>query len=115
MIVLKLIKQIRNYLNNLENIKIWCAASTHNTEGIIVEKTHILLKKKYKNIITIIIPRHINRVNEIKSELDEIKFKSSFHEPIKKINKDIDIYLVNTYGQTKKFFKFVKIFFWVDL
>ena len=32
-----------------------------NTEEIFVGKVHNLLKKKYKNLITVIIPRHIDR------------------------------------------------------
>ena len=62
-------------------------------------------------MLTIIIPRHINRVNEIKTELEKLNLKVHLHEPIKRINKDIDIYLVNTYGQTKSFFNECKNIF----
>ena len=43
--------------------KIWVAASTHHDEEIVCAKAHIILKRKIKNLITIIIPRHINRTN----------------------------------------------------
>ena len=54
----KLFSQFKKY-------KTFVAASTHNTEELFAAKTHILLKKKLKNIITIIIPRHVNRVDQI--------------------------------------------------
>ena len=62
---------------------------------------HLELKKKHKNILTIIIPRHVERTNEIKNDLEKLKLKVHLDEPKKKINSDTDIYLVNSYGKTK--------------
>ena len=45
---------------------IFSAISTHDGEELFCGKVHINLKKKYKNIISIIIPRHIHRAHEIK-------------------------------------------------
>ena len=42
--------------------RFWLAASTHKGEEIFCLKTHLKLKEKYKDIITIIAPRHIERV-----------------------------------------------------
>ena len=89
----------------------WCASSTHYTEEKFCGMIHLELKKKYKNLLTIIIQKHINRINEIKKELEEFNLKVHLHEPIKKIDEDIDIYLVNTYGQTKLFFNECKNIF----
>ena len=105
-----------NYLNksliNLINSKnTWCASSTHHNEEKICGYTHINLKKKYKNLFTIIIPRHINRVNFIISELKKLNLKIHLDFPRKKIDKDTDIYLVNSYGKTKMFYKTCKNIF----
>ena len=51
-------------INKIKDRKIWCAASTHASEELIGAKSHIELKKKYSNILTIIIPRHINRIEK---------------------------------------------------
>ena len=53
---------------NFNSRKIWCASSTHPNEEIDCAKIHQNLRKKYNNILTIIIPRHINRTNEIKKK-----------------------------------------------
>ena len=100
----------RNELNkNLKKYfskkKIWCASSTHNTEEIICAVAHQKLKKKYKDLLTIIIPRHVQRVDEIKDQLNEINIKFHIHSSKKKIKKDTEIYVVDTYGETKNFFK----------
>ena len=74
-------------------------------------KVHVNLKKKYKNIISIIIPRHINRVNEIKQELNSNNLKVHLHTSNRKVNNDTDIYLVDSFGETKSFLKLSKIAF----
>ena len=84
--------------------KTWCASSTHESEEIICGLVHKELKKEYKNLLTIIIPRHINRINLIKQELRKMNLNIHTHEPKKKIENKTDIYLVNSYGQTKPFF-----------
>ena len=85
--------------------KIWVASSTHNNEEIFCAKTHLELKKKIKNLITIIIPRHIHRANEIYSALEKLKLNVVNHSSNKKNLKKIDIYIVDTFGETKKFHK----------
>ncbi len=54
--------------------------------------------------MTIIIPRHVNRVESIKKELNNLKLKIHLDEPSSSIDKSTDIYLVNSYGKTKSFY-----------
>ena len=85
--------------------KIWVASSTHSDEEIFCAKTHIQLKKKIKNLITIIIPRHIHRANKIISELESLNLKVTKHSSKNKNIENTDVYLVDTFGETKKFHK----------
>ena len=107
----KLIKLDKTLLKNLKNRKIWCASSTHSGEEIICSKVHLNLKKKYKNLLTIIIPRHIHRVNKIFQEINDLKLNVVLHSSKSKKLKDADIYLVDTYGETKKFYNSSDIVF----
>ncbi len=89
----------------LKNKKVWIASSTHYNEEIFCAKVHLKLKKKIKNLLTIIIPRHIDRVPQIISDLEKFNLKVSRHtSKIKDLDKT-DIYLVDTFGETNKFFK----------
>ena len=97
----------KNFLSK----RIWCAASTHNTEEKISALVHKKLKLKYKNLLTIIIPRHIDRTGSILDEIKKLNLKVHTHDSKKKLNKNTDIYLVNSYGKTKSFFKICKIVF----
>ena len=89
----------------LKKKKFWIASSTHNSEEIFCAKTHMILKSKYNNLITIIIPRHIHRVKEIASELERLNLKVNLHSLRPKNLKNTDIYIVDTFGETKKFHK----------
>ena len=77
----------------IKNKKTWCASSTHNTEELICGLVHKNLKKKYKNLLTFIIPRHIERTEAIIKELNDINLITHTHESKKKIRKIIDFIL----------------------
>ncbi len=110
------LKFAENYDENLDKIKhslrkelikkkIWIASSTHQGEELFCAKAHIELKKKIKNLITIIIPRHVHRSKNIISEIENLNLKVSSHSSEPKSLKSIDIYVVDTFGETKKFHK----------
>ena len=92
----------------LLNKKVWCAASTHETEEYFCGKVHKELKKKHGRLITIIIPRHINRIDKIKNDLEKLNLVIYVEGQNGKIPKNVDIYLVNSYGRTKSFYKICK-------
>ena len=98
--------KLSNFLKiELKRKKIWVASSTHKHEEIFCAKTHIELKKKIKNLLTIIIPRHTHRVDEIILELNKYNLKVARHSSRKQNLKKIDIYIVDTFGETQKFHK----------
>jgi 3-deoxy-D-manno-octulosonic-acid transferase len=108
--------QSENEINKIDSITkkyiskkiIWCASSTHYNEEEFCGNVHQKLKSKYKNLLTIIIPRHIDRVNEIESQLKNLGLKTHKEMPKRKIPEDTDIYIVNSYGKTKSFFSICK-------
>ncbi len=87
------------------------AVSTHYGEELFCAKTFINLKKKFKNIILIIIPRHVHRAIEISEELSALGVNVHLHSSNKAIKNTTDIYLVDTFGETKLFLKLSKIAF----
>ena len=92
-----------NLKKKLVNKKIWVASSTHKNEELFCAKAHIQLKKKVKNLITIIIPRHIHRSRDIILEIENLGLKVSTHSSKPISLKNTDIYIVDTFGETKKF------------
>ena len=92
-----------NLKSEFNKKKVWVASSTHKDEEIFCAKAHIELKKRVKNLITIIIPRHIHRVKDIVLDLEKLNLKVNLHSTKPKNLKFTDIYLVDTFGETKKF------------
>tara|TARA_A100001015_G_scaffold273523_1_gene329065 strand:- start:628 stop:1863 length:1236 start_codon:yes stop_codon:yes gene_type:complete len=90
---------------------ILCSASTHDNEEEIFANIHIKYKKKISNLITIIIPRHIERTNEITRMLEKKKLKYVKHSENKKNFRHCDIYLVDSYGENKSFYKISNVVF----
>ena len=95
-------KKLKSELNKK---KIWVASSTHKNEEIFCANAHKELKKRIKNLITIIIPRHVHRADEIAQEMREIDLKVAYHSSYFKTLKNVDIYIVDTFGETKLFHK----------
>tara|TARA_Y100000389_G_C17424798_1_gene498922 strand:- start:50 stop:1294 length:1245 start_codon:yes stop_codon:yes gene_type:complete len=94
-------KDIKKFIKSK---KVWCASSTHFNEEKLCGLIHKKLKKKYKNLLTIIIPRHINRIGSIKKQLTNLNLKVHLDRPSSSIDPLTDIYLVNSYGKTKSFY-----------
>ena len=65
--------------NKLKNVlaskNLWCASSTHPTEEKLIALAHKQIKIKYKDLITIIIPRHVERTQSILGELKNLGLK----------------------------------------
>ena len=102
------LKEIKKEI--FKNKNILCSASTHYNEEEIFANLHIKLKKKIPNLITIIIPRHVERTNEITRMLYNKNLKYIKHSENKK-SKDCDIYIVDSYGESKSFYKISNVVF----
>ncbi len=100
-----------NLKNFLKKKKHWCAASTHEGEELIVAKVHLNLQKRFSNLLTIIIPRNIQRTQRIINICTQLGLSVHRHSTNKKIPKNTKVYIVDTYGETKAFFKICKIIF----
>ena len=62
-------------------------------------------------MLTIIIPRHINRAKNIINNLKDDNLNVITHSSGKKLEKNTDIYLVDTYGEASRFYNLSKVTF----
>ena len=101
----------KNTKKKFKNRLIFCAASTHYNEELFLGKMHKELRLKNKNLLTILIPRHANRSSAITNELKNIGLKIITRSSNEQISKSTDIYIVDTYGETSKFYELSNITF----
>ena len=92
----------------LNNYKTWCAASTHKGEETIVLKAHKEIKKKHENILTVIVPRHINRSVYIKNLSKKFNLNAQILSDDDTINPNTEILIINSFGVLPKYFNYCK-------
>jgi 3-deoxy-D-manno-octulosonic-acid transferase len=90
---------------------LWLAASTHAGEEQIIAETHLVLRKKYPHLLTIIVPRHSNRGDEIKMQLEQMGLKVAQRSKGEIVTSSIDIYLGDTMGELGLFYALSEIAF----
>ena len=114
---IKLINYIDNQKLNEQIEKVlhkktfWIAVSTHNGEEKLCLSVHLKLKKFYENIKTIIAPRHIQRINDIKKICDKLKISYQILSKNDFIDDSKEIILINSYGALAVFLKYAKSVF----
>ena len=96
---------------NLDKRIIFIALSTHNTEEELCIKSHISLKLKFPKLLTLIIPRHINRISKVETIAKKFNLKFLTQSSLSDIKDDTDIIIINSYGNTQKFLKLSKYVF----
>ncbi len=95
--------ELKKLKSKIKNRKILLCASTHSKEEEIIIECHKNLKTKFPNLLTIIIPRHPNRSQEICNLLKNYKFAKRSNND--KIHQDKEIYLVDSLGELGLFYK----------
>ncbi len=95
--------------NEINNRHIWLAASTHEGEEQIIADVHRVLKSEFADLLTIIVPRHAIRGDEIVKELPD--FNIAQRSKNETIEANTDIYLADTMGELGLFYRLAPIAF----
>jgi len=102
--------ELKSLKKQIGTRRFWLAASTHKGEEKIIIKIHQKLQKKYPDLLTIIAPRHPNRLEEITKDVPKnikIKIRSKKED----IKKNTNIYIADTLGEMGLFYKLSNISF----
>ncbi|MFT6556573.1 MAG: 3-deoxy-D-manno-octulosonic-acid transferase [Sneathiella sp.] len=95
----------------LNNRKVWLAASTHKGEEAIVAAAHLELRSKLNSLLTIIVPRHPERGDEIMAKLEEAGFNVARRSLGQGVAEDTEIYLADTIGELGLFYRLCDVVF----
>lgn len=94
-----------------DNKKFWLAVSTHQSEEKLCLETHLKIKKFYENSSTIIAPRHIDRMKEIKTLCETYGLKYQILNKSDFLDKKKEIILINSFGALNEFYKYTNSVF----
>ena len=89
----------------------WVAASVHPGEFDILCRTHILLKKEFGDLLTIIVPRHPTEGTTIKRVLDGANISCALRSSEELITESIEVYIGDSLGELSIFYSLVPIAF----
>lgn len=88
----------------------WVFASTHDGEELLACKIHASLVQKIPSLLTIIVPRHPERRDDIQKLCNLMKVLSVFRGGGKNLPQpDTDIYVADTLGELGLFYKLTNI------
>ncbi len=89
----------------------WLAASTHPGEEEAAATAHLALKPRHPGLLTIIVPRHPARADEIGALLERHGLAVARRSRGEAITAATDIYLGDTLGETGLFYRLAEIVF----
>lgn len=78
---------------------VWAAISTHDGEELIAARVHRTLKKKWPNLLTVVVPRHPRRTAEVHKALTDSGLEVALRSASKVPPKTADIFLGDTIGE----------------
>lgn len=104
----KTLNKIKNNLFLLDKQNIIVAGSTHDGEEKILLDTYRKLKQKYKDLILIIAPRNLERVQKINELVSTYNYKSSLKSDVDSLN---DIIIIDTMGDLAEIYGISKLAF----
>ena len=90
---------------------LWLAASTHAGEEEIAARVHHLVAAEFRGLLTIIVPRHPRRGDDIAAMLASAGLRVARRAQGEPIGSDIDVYLADTMGELGLFYRLAGIVF----
>lgn len=93
------LKELKSMKKIIGDRPCWCMASTHSNEEEMGAYVHMQIRKEYKNLLTIISPRHPNRGDEIEKMLKKKGLVVARRSRGESITSKTDVYLADTIGE----------------
>jgi 3-deoxy-D-manno-octulosonic-acid transferase len=90
---------------------VWLAASTHEGEERLIAEAHFIIRKRYPELLTIIVPRHPDRASTIVKMLEELQLVVARRSKAEPAVAKSDVYLADTLGELGLFYRYCDIAF----
>lgn len=103
--------ELMDLQNAVAGRPLWLAASTHPGEEELAADTHLALRDRFANLLTIIAPRHPRRGGEIAAALRKRGLNVAVRSAAERIEADTDIYLADGLGELGLFYRIASIAF----
>ncbi len=92
-----------------DNKIVFIAGSTHEPEEEIILSVYKRLKEDFPELVLILAPRHLERLDDIKKLIESYGFEYSLRSQTKKLENDV--YLVDTLGELAGLYRYADVVF----
>lgn len=104
-------KTVGAMLSQIGDRPVWLAASTHAGEETLVASVHQGLKESFPSLLTIIVPRHNQRGEEIADGLRAGGLQIALRSKQEELTPETDIYIADTMGELGVFYRIAGVVF----
>ena len=95
--------------DSIKNRPVWVAISTHPEDEVFMTPAIKELHKNIPNLLTIIVPRHVERMGEINGAIKSLSY--AVRTKRENITENTDIYIADTIGEISLFLSAVDVCF----
>ena len=103
--------ELDRLLSSIGTRSCWCGASTHHNEEEQMADVHLELKKTHEDLLTICVPRHPHRADDIEKMLTKKGLKVARRSRGEEITADTDFYVADTIGEMGLLYRLAPIVF----
>lgn len=104
-------KSCGELVSTISNRPVWLAASTHDGEETLIGDIHAHLRDSFQGLLTIIVPRHEHRGDEVCALLESQGLHVAQRSKQMQILPDTDVYVADTMGELGVFYRLASIVF----
>ncbi|EKV32498.1 3-deoxy-D-manno-octulosonic-acid transferase [Caenispirillum salinarum AK4] len=97
--------------DTIGNRPVWLAASTHAGEELIAGQMHHSLADKHPGLLTIIVPRHAHRGDEVRAELEAEGLAIAQRSRGEMPDASVEVYIADTMGELGLFYRLAPVVF----
>ncbi|GAB6842214.1 3-deoxy-D-manno-octulosonic-acid transferase [Methylorubrum rhodinum] len=90
---------------------VWVAASTHSGEDATIARVHARLKDRFPRLLTIVVPRHPRRGEEVAQVAHEAGLRTSRRAKNGRPQANVDVYVADTLGELGLFYRLCPLVF----
>ena len=104
-------QELKRFLSHSDGRVTWVAASTHQGEEILIAEAHRRLISQFPDLLTVIVPRHPDRGQEIADTVSQTGETISMRSHGQQPRKDSGIYIADTLGELGLFYRAAPVSF----
>ncbi|MGH6761937.1 MAG: lipid IV(A) 3-deoxy-D-manno-octulosonic acid transferase [Phyllobacterium sp.] len=102
---------VSEFMRQIGTRKTWGAISTHQGEEEIAADVHILLKRRHRDLLSIVVPRHPERAPDIAEMMARKGLKVALKSKGEEISPETDVLIGDTIGDMGLYLRLTEIVF----